>query len=75
MDETKWPEGFSNIGGKTFAWVRQNRQEWVDFSLNEMENPSGFFKKWQDYLIKRRNEENTQQTGDEIHKGNHPSER
>ena len=37
------------IGEKTFEWVYKNRKEFVDFTLMEMENPSGLFKKWQLY--------------------------
>ena len=49
-----WPKGFCDIGGKTFNWVRKNREEWCDFTLNEMENPTGLFAKWKTYLIKNK---------------------
>ena len=49
-DETKWPEGFCDIGGKTFLWVKENKHEWVDFTLNEMNYPSGLFLQWKEYL-------------------------
>lgn len=51
-----WPDGFCDIGGKTFEWVRQNREEWCEFTRNEMENPTGLFAKWKKYLIKNKSE-------------------
>ena len=54
MEQTKWPEGFADIGGKTFDWVREHKHEWVDFTLNEMDSPSGLFLKWKTYLLNRK---------------------
>ena len=54
-DKTCWPEGFMCIGGKTFQWVYSNRQEFVDFTLHEMDNPSGLFKKWKQYVYSKIN--------------------
>ena len=45
----RFPEGFMNIGGKTFKWVLENKQEFVKFTLNEMEKPTGLFRQWQEY--------------------------
>ena len=57
MDETRWPVGFADISNQTFAWVAENRPEWVEFTLNEMDNPSGLFLHWKNYLVKRKKDE------------------
>ena len=49
-DETRWPEGFCDIGNKTFLWVKNNKADWVDFTLKEMDNPTGLFLQWKEYL-------------------------
>ena len=49
MDDIAWPAGFYDIGDRSFKWVFDNRKEFVDFTLTEMEVPSGLFLKWQDY--------------------------
>ena len=54
MDENVWPPGFADIGTKTFAWVAKNRPEWVDFTLNEMHEPTGLFLLWKTFLLKRK---------------------
>ena len=54
MDENVWPSGFADIGDQTFAWVAENRPEWVDFTLHEMDEPSGLFLLWKTYLLKRK---------------------
>ena len=76
-DETCWPEGFADIGGQTFDWVRRNKPDWVDFTLNEMKTPSGLFLKWHMYLLNKRNGEKVvaKSDGVEIHEGNRPSKR
>ena len=76
MDETTWPDGFPDIGGKTFAWVLEHRKEWVNFTLDKMENPSGFFLKWKTYLLNRkqnakRKKRLLQQTSDQTGQGDH----
>ena len=53
-DETKWPAGFGDIGCRTFAWVRANRPEWVEFTLSEMSTPSGLFLLWKKYLLSQK---------------------
>ena len=50
MDETKWPPGFADIGNQTFGWVAEHKPEWVDFTLNEMNDPSGLFLLWKTFL-------------------------
>ena len=51
-DETIWPVGFCDgLAGKSFGWTMINKPDWVDFTINEMESPTGFFKVWKDYLL------------------------
>ena len=57
MDETKWPPGFADIGNQTFVWVAEHKPEWVDFTLNEMNDPSGLFLLWKTFLLKRKDAE------------------
>ena len=52
MDDTIFPKGFYDIGLKEFLWVYENKIEWRDFTLNEMKNPTGLYKVWQDYCFK-----------------------
>ena len=51
--ETRWPEGFMDIGGKTFEWVYVHRTEWVAFTLEKMDDPTGLFRDWKAYCINR----------------------
>ena len=46
-----WPDGFCGIGGRTFEWTRLHKEQWVEFTIDKMTNPSGTFKLWQDYLL------------------------
>ena len=57
-DETTWPAGFCELGGKTFQWTRVHRPEWCEFTLEKMDNPTGFFKIWKDYLLNHNAEKN-----------------
>ena len=45
----RFPEGFQNIGNKTFEWVYDNKKDFVDFTLNEMTGCTGLFSQWQQY--------------------------
>ena len=45
----KFPENFMNIGLKTFAWVYENRTEWVKFS-EKWETATGLFQFWYLYV-------------------------
>ena len=47
--EIRFPEGFMCIGGMTFAWVFDNRKEFVEFTLEKMTKTSGLFLEWQNY--------------------------
>ena len=49
MDDLVWPVDFMDIGLKTFRWVFVHRKEWVSFTMNEMNKPTGLFKKWKHY--------------------------
>ena len=53
MDENTWPDDFVDIGGKTFAWVWENRKEFVDFTLNDMTKPTGLFDVWKKYCLNK----------------------
>ena len=53
-DDTRWPEGFAGIGGKTFKWTRDNREEWCRFTVERMRDVSGLFKLWRSYLLNQR---------------------
>ena len=47
--ELRWPTGFMDIGDWTFARTYAERPEWVEFTLDGMETPSGLFKTWQEF--------------------------
>ena len=50
-----FPEGFMCIGGMTFSWVFENRKEFVEFTFEKMDKPTGLFKQWKDYVCRRIN--------------------
>ena len=54
-DETLFPHNFPDCGNKTFKYVFENKryQEWVEFTMKEMENATGFFKIWQAYCLRK----------------------
>ena len=56
MNET-FPANFMCIGEKSFSWVYENREEFVDFTLTEMHKPTGLFLKWQQYCQARKKSE------------------
>ena len=53
MHNQTWPEGFCNIGGKSFEWTYNNKPLFVKHTLQEMKNPTGLFLKWQEYCYSR----------------------
>ena len=53
MTLPNFPKGYFNIGGRDFEWVYRNRKEYVDFTVNEMQKPTGLFRKWQEYCKKQ----------------------
>ena len=48
-----WPEGFCDIGGKSFDWVYRNRPVFVKHTLEDMKEATGIFEAWQQFCIKR----------------------
>ena len=50
---TEFPD--DELIGKAFLWVYENREEFVQFTLEEMTNCSGFFKTWQEYCTRKSN--------------------
>ena len=57
-DDLCWPENFMNIGGKTFQWVFENKEVFVEFTLSDMKSPTKMFKRWKNYCISRNKQEN-----------------
>ena len=53
MENLTFPEGFMCIGCKSFGWVFENRKEFVEFTINDMENPKGLFLKWKQFCKER----------------------
>mgnify|MGYP004134969143 CR=1 FL=1 len=49
---TIWPDGFMDIGGKSFKWVYEHKKVFVEFCLTEMNGPTGMFKEFQKYCYK-----------------------
>ena len=52
-DQKLVPKQVPDIGGKTFLWVFENKLEFVDFCVTEMEDCTGFFKEFQEYCLKK----------------------
>ncbi len=50
-DRTTFPAGFGGIGGKSFKFVRENRLEWCQFTIEKMRDTTGFFEVWRNYLL------------------------
>lgn len=48
-DETLVPTALPDCGGKSFYWVWLHRKEFVKFTLEEIKEPTGFFKDFQQY--------------------------
>ena len=48
-DNLCFPKGFCDIGEIQFKDLFEKKKEWVDFTITDMKNPKGLFKKWQDY--------------------------
>ena len=53
-DDLKFEDGFMCIGGRSFAWVYENRKEFVEFTLEKMKKTTGLFREWKTYCINRR---------------------
>ena len=52
-DKKLFPKHFFNVSERSFEWVYENKPDYVDFTLNEMKNTSGFFKEWQSYCKRK----------------------
>ena len=46
-----FPTGFQDIGDKSFEWVFVNKKDFVDFTITQMEKPTGLFKQWKNYCM------------------------
>ena len=49
-DNTMFPIGFFDIGGKTFEWVFENKTEFREHIL-QIREATGLWKAFQDYVI------------------------
>ena len=49
----KFPKNFCNIGGKSFEWVFENKEEFVKHTLDDMQKPTGLFREWYNYCKER----------------------
>ena len=58
MHDLVFPVNFMCIGERTFRWVYEHRKEFVDFTVNEMNTPTGLFQKWQSYCREQNKLEN-----------------
>ena len=52
-DLTLFPDEFPDVGGKTFLYTFENRKEWVEFTLKEMNNPTKLFLVWKLYCLRK----------------------
>ena len=51
--EKRWPDGFMDIGGLTFAEAYKKKPEFVDFTVTDMKEPTGMFREWKTYCVGR----------------------
>ena len=51
-DSTRFPEGFFDIGGKTFLWAYTNKKVFTEF-IQEITEATGIFKLYQDYVFSK----------------------
>ena len=65
---TTWPEGFCDIGGKTFQWTLENRAEWCEFTIDKMDKPTGLFEKWKRFLLKSKYGQKERISGTKVQK-------
>jgi len=50
---TKFPDDFGELASLTFEEAFESKKEFVDFTLNEMQNPSGLWKHWHDFCTRK----------------------
>ena len=74
-DEARWPNGFMNISDCTFKWVFENKKEFVNFTLEKMDSPTGLFREWKLYCLKQNRDGVSQKTTKEIRENNTPEEK
>jgi len=54
MAETnKFPDDFGELAGLTFEQAYEIKKQFVDFTLNEMQNPTGLWKAWHDFCSQK----------------------
>ena len=51
-DDELFPEVFPDVGGKSFKWVKNNRNEFCEFVRLGMKECTGLFLAFQTYLLK-----------------------
>jgi hypothetical protein len=51
-DSELFPPEFPDVGGKSFLWVKLHREVFCGFVVNGMENTTGIFESFQQYLLK-----------------------
>ena len=64
--ELQWPEGFCDIGGRTFEWVFVNRKEFVEFTAEKMSEPTGLFAKWKKFVTEKVNSDGKESKTEEL---------
>ena len=57
-DSTLFPVGFPDVGKMMFSAVFESKKEWVNFTVHDMTNATGFFKTWRDYCVRKYKQEN-----------------
>ena len=53
-DNTTFPSIFPDVGGMSFKYVFENRKEWVRFTVDKMNNCTGFFFIWRNYCLQKK---------------------
>ena len=61
--EMRWPKGFMNISDCSFRWVFDNKKEFVKFTLEKMDSPTGLFLEWKNYVLKQNRNGSTKHLG------------
>lgn len=53
-DLVKFPANFFDIGEQTFISVFNSKPDYVQFTIDDMKDPTGLFKQWKDYCIEKK---------------------
>ena len=64
---SRFPVGFQCISDKSFEWVYNNRKEFVDFTINEMQNATGLFSDFREYCNLKNKEDGSSCTRNSEH--------